>query len=146
MEEAQINLLAARDKKQVTGFVIAQLITSGVLAVLLLLYDVTAAYSGFVGGMIATLANGWFALKVFSAGSKHQNRQPVAALRGFYWAELNKLIMTGASFIAAFVLMKPVNAAALLAVYFLVHMMPAILGAISAGRNRDPYIKDNEES
>jgi hypothetical protein len=54
--------------------------------------------------------------------------------------------MVGAMFIAVFVMLRPVNAAALLAAYFLVHMVPALLAAISAGRKRDAYIKSNKES
>jgi ATP synthase protein I len=142
MDEARIARLAAEDTKQVIGFVLAQIITSIVLAALLLLYDLTAAYSGLIGGMIASLSNGWFALKVFSA----RNAQPAQALRRFYWAEINKLIMAGSMFIAVFVMLRPVNAAALLAAYFLVHMVPALLAAINAGRNRDTYIKSNEEN
>lgn len=142
MDEAQIDRLAARDTKQAIGFVIAQFITTIVFALLLLLYDLIAAYSGLIGGMIATLANGWFALKVFSA----RNDQPAQALSSFYWAEINKLVMIGAMFIAVFVMLRPVNAAALLAAYFLVHMVPAVFAAINPGRQRDTYIKSNEES
>ena len=133
MDEATITRLAAEDTKQVIGFVLAQIITSIVLAALLLLHDLTAAYSGLIGGMIASLSNGWFALKVFSARSA----QPAQALRSFYWAEINKLIMIGSMFVAVFVIIRPVNAAALLAAYFLVHMVPAMLAAINAVRKRD---------
>jgi len=133
VDEAQIGRIAAEDTKRASSFVIAQLITSIVLAALLLLHSLVAAYSGLAGGLIATLANGWFTLKVFST----RNTQPVQALRSFYWAEINKLIMVGAMFIAVFVMIRPVNAAALLAAYFLVHMVPALLVAISAGKKRD---------
>jgi len=135
VDEARINQLAARESKQASGFVIAQLITSVVLAALMLLYDLTAAYSALIGGLIAALANGWFALKVFTAKGK----QPAQVLRSFYSAEINKLILTGSLFVAVFILLKPINAAALLAAYFLVHMLPALLAAISARRNRDSY-------
>ena len=135
MDEARINQLAARDTKQASAFVIAQLITAVMLAALMLLYDLTAAYSGLIGGLIAALANGWFALKVFTARGK----QPAQVLRSFYSAELNKLILTGSLFVAVFILLRPINAAALLAAYFLVHMLPALLAAISANRNRDSY-------
>jgi ATP synthase protein I len=135
VDEARINRLAARETKQVSGFVIAQLITSVVLAGLLLFYDLTAAYSGLIGGLIAALANGWFALKVFTARGK----QPAQMLRSFYSAEINKLILTGSLFVAVFVLLKPVNAAALLAAYFLVHMLPALLAVVASVRNRDSY-------
>ena len=95
-------------------------------AILLVVYIESGwvdAYSGLTGGMIATLANGWFALKVF-----HHKRDgdAVMMLRSFYWGEINKILFTGAMFIAAFILIRPVNGAALIAVYFLVHMTPFI--------------------
>ncbi len=88
----------------------------------------TAAYSALTGGMIATLANAWFAYKVLGG---RQPEEPAAVLRGFYWGELNKILFTCAMFVAAFVLIRPVNAAALLAVYFFVHMTPAVVNIIS---------------
>ena len=91
----------------------------------------TAAYSALTGGMIATLANAWFALKVL--GGK-QPEDAAAVLRGFYWGELNKILFTCAMFVAAFVLIRPVNAAALLAVYFFVHMTPAAVYILSRHR------------
>jgi ATP synthase protein I len=91
----------------------------------------TAAYSALTGGMIATLANAWFALKVL--GGK-QPEDAAAVLRGFYWGELNKILFTCAMFVAAFVLIRPVNATALLAVYFFVHMTPAAVNILSRHR------------
>jgi ATP synthase protein I len=88
----------------------------------------TVAYSALAGGLIATLANAWFAIKVF-AGRKSE--EPAVVLRSFYWGELNKILFTCAMFVAAFVLIRPVNAAALLAVYFFVHMTPAVVNVFS---------------
>jgi len=88
----------------------------------------TAAYSALAGGMIATLANAWFAYKVLGPG---QSSEPATVLRGFYLGELNKILFTCAMFAAAFVLIRPVNAAALLAVYFFVHMTPAVVNVFS---------------
>jgi ATP synthase protein I len=88
----------------------------------------TAAYSALIGGMIATLANAWFAYKIF--GTKPTD-QPEVVVRNFYWGELNKILFTCAMFVAAFVLIRPVNAAALLAAYFIVHMTPAAVDVIS---------------
>ena len=87
----------------------------------------TAAYSALTGGVIATLANAWFTLKVFGAS---YSDEPSVVLRTFYWGELNKILFTCAMFVAAFVLIKPVNAAALLAVYFFVHMTPAMISML----------------
>ena len=84
------------------------------------------AYSALTGGMIATLANGWFAIKVFGRRRNAHNPDPVVMLRAFYRGEINKLIFTGAMFVAAFVLIRPVSGAALIAVYFLVHMTPFV--------------------
>lgn len=106
------------------AYALGQLFLTLVLAALLFLYDLTAAYSGLVGGLIATLATGWFAFKVFS--NRHV-KEPVMALRAMYWGEINKILFTGAMFVAAFVLIKPVNGAALLAVYFLVHISPVVV-------------------
>ncbi|MGB5583381.1 MAG: ATP synthase subunit I [Gammaproteobacteria bacterium] len=129
MSFESINRQTAR---QARGYIIAQLAaTSIVSAILLGLYwpnGWTAAYSAFAGGLIATLANAWFALKIF--GGRSSDRAEVV-LRRFYWGELNKILFTCAMFVAAFVLIRPVNAAALLAVYFFVHMTPAVVNIFS---------------
>jgi ATP synthase protein I len=118
--------------RQARGFIIAQLATTLILSAILLGWNWpggwTAAYSALAGGMIATVANAWFAIKVLGG---RQSQEPAAVLRGFYWGELNKIIFTCAMFAAAFVLIRPVNAAALLAVYFFVHMTPAVMTMIS---------------
>ena len=98
------------------------LLVAAILAVVFSGRGWVLAYSALTGGLIATLANGWFALKVF--GRRRREADPVVLLRSFYVAEFNKLILTGAMFVAAFVLLRPVSGAALLAVYFLVHMTP----------------------
>ena len=129
MSTESINRSTAR---QARGFIIAQLATTILLSALLLGWywpeGWTAAYSALTGGMIATLANAWFAHKVLGG---RQPEEPTAVLRGFYWGELNKILFTCAMFVAAFVLIRPVNAAALLAVYFFVHMTPAVVNMIS---------------
>ena len=75
----------------------------------------------------ATLANAWFALKVF--GSNYED-EPAIVLRVFYWGELNKILLTCAMFVGVFVLIRPINAAALLVAYFLVHMTPVVISMI----------------
>jgi ATP synthase protein I len=133
VDTAEISKRAAQDAQQVTHAVVAQFIASVALAACLFLVDATTAYSGLTGGLIAALANGWFAFKVYTA----KGEQPAQVLRVFYLAEINKLLMTGALFVAAFVLLKPVNAAALLAAYFFIHMMPAALGVLSTRKRRN---------
>ena len=123
-----INPYASR---QATGFIFAQVAATLLLSALLLAWywpsGWAAAYSAFTGGAIATLANAWFALKVFGAS---YSDEPSVVLRIFYWGELNKILFTCAMFVAAFVLIKTVNAAALLAVYFFVHMTPALISML----------------
>jgi ATP synthase protein I len=118
---------------RVIGYVVPQLILTAVAAVLLLLVSLPAAYSALIGGIIAMVTTTWFALKVF-AGRK--TNQPAVELRTFYLAEINKLVITGAMFIAVFVIIKPVNGAALLAVYFVVYITPVFVDALKQPKRR----------
>lgn len=118
---------------RVLGYVVPQLVLTAVVSGLLLFVSNPAAYSALAGGMIATVTSGWFALKVFSG---RKTKEPAVELRTFYWAEINKIILTGAMFIAVFVLIKPVNGAALLAVYFLVYITPAVVDYIKQPKRR----------
>ncbi len=107
-------------------FIITQLLATIVLSAILLIFDYVVAYSSFTGGLIATLANAWFAIKVFRV------KPTVAAetlLTTFYVGEIYKFVFTGAMFVIAFVLIKPLNVVALLVTYFLIHMTPAVLNA-----------------
>ena len=118
---------------RVLAYVIPQLILTIVVSALLIFVGVTAAYSALAGGLIAIVTSTWFAVKVFSAS---QTNEPAVELRSFYWAEINKIILTGAMFVAAFVLIKPVNGAALLAVYFLVYITPVVVDVIKQPKRR----------
>lgn len=112
---------------------LAQLAVTVVISVLLLFMNWTAAYSGLTGGLIATLTTAWFALKVLDNKSREE---PVVVLRTFYWGEMNKILLTGALFVAAFVLIRPVNGAALLAVYFFVYMTPLVVDYVRQPKRR----------
>jgi len=118
---------------RVVGCVVPQLILTLVLSALLIFVSMIADYSALAGGLIAIVASTWFALKVFTA---RQTNEPAVELRSFYWAEINKIILTGAMFVAAFVLIKPVNGAALLAVYFLVYITPVVVDAMKQPKRR----------
>ena len=118
---------------RVVAYLIPQLILTVVVSALLILVSATAAYSALAGGLIAAVTSTWFALKVFTA---RQTNEPAAELQSFYWAEINKIVLTGAMFVAAFVLIKPVNGAALLAVYFFVYITPAVVDVIKQPKRR----------
>ena len=111
-------------KKKAFIYIIAQLAVTSIIFILMVFVEWVAAYSALTGGLIATLTTAWFAIKVFGA---KQTNEPVVVLRSFYWGEINKILLTGALFVAAFVLIKPVNGAALLAVYFFVYMTPLVV-------------------
>jgi len=115
---------------------LAQLIATIVLSATLLIYDFTVAYSALAGGLIATLANAWFALKVFRVKSVET---PEVLLTTFYVGEIYKFILTGAMFIIVFVLIKPLNVVALLGIYFLIHITPAVVNAF----DRDSRVKED---
>lgn len=118
--------LHTASRQQAKRFVLTQLLVTIILSVLLLGFSAVTAYSALTGGLIATIGNAWFALKVF------KTEPTVAAgtlLATFYVGEIIKIILTGAMFILAFVLIKPISVLALLVTYFLIHMTPAVQNA-----------------
>jgi len=117
----------------VLGYVIPQLILTAVVSAALIFVSVTAAYSALAGGLIAIVTSTWFALKVFTA---RRTIEPAVELRSFYWAEINKIVLTGAMFVTVFVFIKPVNGAALLAVYFFVYITPVVVDVIKQPKRR----------
>lgn len=118
---------ATKEQKPV-GYILSQLAVTLLVSALLLVLGKVPAASALAGGLIATVANAWFALKVFTA---KRMDDPAVFLRTFYWGELNKVILTAALFIVAFVYIRPLNAAALLATYFIVHMTPFLHAMVS---------------
>lgn len=118
---------------RIVGYVVPQFILTIVISAMLIFISDTAAYSALAGGLIATVTSGWFALKVFTSTN---TKEPAVELRSFYWAEMNKIVLTGAMFVAVFVLIKPVNGAALLAVYFLVYLTPVVVDVVKQPKRR----------
>jgi len=115
-------------RQQALGFIITQLAATIVLFAVLLIFDFTIAYSSLTGGLIATLANAWFALKVFRS---KPTVKPEILLTTFYVGEIYKFVFTGAMFVMAFVMIKPINVVALLVTYFLIHLTPALVNVFS---------------
>jgi len=127
-------------QNQALRFILAQLIATVVVSAALWMIDYTAAYSALVGGLIAAVANAWLAVKVFRVNSTETVETLLAT---FYVGEIYKFILTGAMFIMAFVLIKPVNAIALLTTYFLIHMTPAVVNVLAKDSNSN--IRDKEK-
>lgn len=110
-------------RQQVFRFILTQLMVTITLSAVLLFFDRVVAYSSLIGGLIATLANAWFAIKVFRV------KPTVAAetlLTTFYVGEIGKFLFTGAMFMIAFVLIKPISVVALLLTYLFIHITPAV--------------------
>jgi ATP synthase protein I len=129
-----------RSRQQVFRFILTQLLVTIVLSANLLFFDRIVAYSSLIGGLIATLANAWFAIKVFRVKST------VAAetlLTTFYVGEIYKFIFTGAMFIIAFVMIKPISVVALLVTYFFIHMTPAVMNVLA--KDSMSSVKDKEK-
>lgn len=75
------------------------------------------AYSALLGGFTAVIPNGYFAFRVFA----HQGAQSAARIvRAFYWGEAAKLGLTVAMFCLVFVLVRPLNVAALFGAFVVV--------------------------
>ena len=125
-----------KQKNQVLRFIKAQFVVTIILSAVWMIVGYTAAYSALAGGLIATVANAWFAIKVFRPRSKGKSIESSiepstetaeTVLTTFYVGEIYKFIFTGAMFFMAFVLIKPISAIALLVTYFLIHLTPAVV-------------------
>jgi len=137
-------MLNGVDKKRIVGYLLAQIAATVLIFVSLLVFDATLAGSSLAGGLIATVATGWFAVKIFAGSRKPGLDNGPVVVRQFYWGEFNKVVLTAALFVIAFVYIRPVNAAALLGTYFIVHITPALYELI-VGMGRDVDTRNNNE-
>ncbi len=129
MQQSQLDLSQKKTVGQpASRFILAQLITTLALSASLLIIDYTVAYSALAGGLIATLANGWFALKVFRI---KPNETAETLLATFYVGAIYKFVFTGAMFVIVFVVIETLNVVAFLGLYFLIHMTPAVVNVLS---------------
>ena len=101
-----------------------QLATALAAAGMLIAVGWTHAWSGLIGGLIATLANGLFALRIFVG---YRAQEPGRLLGRMYGAELQKLVLTGALFAGAIIWVEPLSAVALFGVFLLVQVLPVLL-------------------
>ncbi|TLX53179.1 F0F1 ATP synthase subunit I [Stutzerimonas nosocomialis] len=80
-------------------------------------FGITAGYSGLLGGLIALLANLYFAHKAFRFFGARSTR---AIIQSFWSGEMGKQILAAALFALVFVGVKPLEPIALFAGYLLV--------------------------
>ena len=140
-DRPDLNQQHLQSKKQAMTYIWSQLILTIVLSLLWLCFDVVKAYSSLAGGMIATVASAWFAYKVFRVSPYSE---AITMIASAYTGEIYKIILTGALFICAFVLIKPVSALALLITYFVIHMTPALVSVISDAGNGAGTIEEEK--
>ena len=135
MQQNQLDLMQQHQqpKNQMIRFIKAQLVLTVALTLIMLFFDVIKAYSALTGGLIASIANAWFAYKVFRISP---NNEAVTMLASAYMGEIYKIVLTGAMFLSAFVLIKPVSAWVLLISYFVVHMTPAVVSVLEDKADR----------
>ena len=143
----QQDQLEQKQENQVLRFIKAQFVVTIILSAVWMIVGYTAAYSALAGGLIATVANAWFAVKVFRKKSNGKSIElPIetaeTVLTTFYVGEIYKFIFTGAMFFMAFVLIKPISAIALLATYFLIHLTPAVVNIFMQD---DTALRDKEK-
>jgi len=81
------------------------------------------AISVVAGGLIASLANGYFAWKVFA---KQREVESAQILKTYYGAEVGKIILTVMLFVFVFNTVKPLNVIALMGAYLLITMIPML--------------------
>lgn len=143
MQRDQLDLTKQhlQSKKQAIRYIQSQLVLTAAISLLMLFFDVVKAYSALTGGLIATIANAWFAYKVFRVSPDSAAETMLASV---YMGEIYKIIMIGAMFICAFVLIKPVSAVVLLISFFVIYMTPALVSVLSdnAGHNADNVTAD----
>lgn len=107
--------------KQAKNILLLQFLATVSLAAVALVFDWIYVWSSLAGGMIATLANGYFAWKVFA---KQQETKPEQILATYYGAEVGKVILTVMLFAAAIVLIKPLSISTFMVAYLINTMIP----------------------
>ena len=118
---------------QVRRILMIQLVATIALSVALLALDSVYAWSGLAGGLIATLANAYFAWKVFA---KQQESEPEQILATYYRAEVSKIILTVMLFTGAIVMIKPLSMIPLIGVYLFNTIIPWLVS----------YLDDDSET
>ena len=89
-DQLDLNQQHQQSKKQAISFIKSQLLLTVVISVILLVFDGVKAYSALTGGLVATIANAWFAYKVFSVRPDSAAETMVASA---FMGEVYKVIL-----------------------------------------------------
>jgi len=113
---------------QIKKIIILQFVMSGLAGLLGLFFSQSMAVSVFTGAIIASIANSYFAWKVFyKAKSAANDAQPAQILTTYYGAEVGKIILTVMLFVTAFNAIKQLNVIALMCAYLFITMIPMLV-------------------
>jgi len=105
---------------QIRVIVLLQIGVGLAIGLLLLLFGKGVAVSGLIGGLIAALANGYFAYRSFT---RYRAQEPGRILQRMFGAEIQKLLLTGLMFVLAIVYITPLSMGALLGSYLFVQLV-----------------------
>lgn len=108
---------------QIKKIVLIQFVTSFIAGAAGWLLSQPIAISILAGGLIASLANGYFAWKVFA---KQQETENEKILTTFYGAEVGKIILTVMLFIFVIKAIEQLNVIALMSAYLLITLIPML--------------------
>ena len=143
MQQNQLARIEQHQQSKVAAiqFVKTQFVLTIVISILCLYFGVVVAYSALSGGLIATLANAWFAYKVFRVSPDNTAETMLVSA---YIGETYKIVLTAALFVCVFVLIKPLSAVAFLITYFVIHMAPTLVCVYSTavGNNANVTKRD----
>ena len=97
------------------------------------LFDLVTGYSVFLGGMVSTLPNAYFAIKAFRYRGA---RQMAEVVKSFYTGESGKMIITAVMFALVFAGVKPLNELAVIISYILI-LISGLIATATLGLKRD---------
>lgn len=114
-------MLKKTSTTQIKKIVLLQFVFSLLAGAVSWIVSNTLASSVTAGGLVASMANGYFAWKVFG---KQQEAESAQILSTCYRAEVGKIILTVMLFVFVFNTIKPLNVIALMSAYLLITMIP----------------------
>ncbi len=113
---------------QAKKIVLSQLGATAAISVLVLPFGWVYTTSVSLGGLIAALANGYFATRIFRP---YRAQRPEKLLFSFYGAEIKKLLLTGLMFLGAIFWIDPLSIGALFGGYLIIQLVPALVSVVS---------------
>ena len=109
---------------QIRTVVLLQIGAGLSIGLVLLVFGKAIALSGFLGGMISALANGYFAHRTFA---HYRAQEPEQIARRMLGAEIQKLLLSGLMFVLAIVYITPLSIGVLLGSYLFVQVVVPLI-------------------